>query len=66
MEHDDRDPWWRYGMVWLVIGGPAAVVVASIATLVLALTHPDPVLSTAEAPAVQARNHLATPKAAPR
>jgi uncharacterized protein len=49
-------PWWRYGMVWLVIGGPAVVVIACIATLVIALTHPDPVLRTAEVPAVQARN----------
>jgi len=62
-------PWWRHGMVWLVIGGPAAVVVASFATLVIAITHPDPVLSTstvaaddAAAPAVQARNHAATPR----
>ena len=22
-------PWWRFGMVWLVISGPAVVVVAS-------------------------------------
>ena len=37
-------PWWRYGHVWLVVAGPAAVVVASAATLVLALRLPDPVL----------------------
>lgn len=59
-------PWWRHGMVWLVIGGPAAVVVAGFATLLIALAHPDPVLSTAsdkasDRPAVQARNHAATP-----
>jgi hypothetical protein len=48
-------------MVWLVISGPAAVVVASIATLVLAITHPDPVLPTQQTPAVQARN-LGAPK----
>jgi len=67
-------PWWRYRMVWLVISGPAAVVVAGIATLVLALTHIDPVLDepssgaarvavakTPAAPAQQARNHAATP-----
>jgi uncharacterized protein len=53
---DKSLPWWRYGMVWLVIGGPAVVVIASIATLVIAITHPDPVLRTAEVPAVQARN----------
>jgi len=31
-------------MVWLVAGGPAAVVVASFITLALALRHPDPPL----------------------
>jgi hypothetical protein len=54
-------------MVWLVIGGPLAVVVASFATLYLAITRPDPVLPAAsepvqaQQPAVQARNHAATP-----
>jgi hypothetical protein len=52
----------------MVIGGPAVVVVASFATLALALRYPDPVIkapataSTAEMPAVQARNHAATPQ----
>jgi hypothetical protein len=31
-------------MVWLVVGGPAAVVLASFVTLYLAISHPDPVL----------------------
>jgi len=31
-------------MVWLVAGGPAAVVVASFFTLALAIRHPDPPL----------------------
>lgn len=56
-------PWWREGMVWLVISGPAVVVVAGIATLVLALRYPDPVLddkTIAQQPAVKARNHAAT------
>jgi uncharacterized protein len=59
-------PWWRHGMVWLVFGGPAAVIAASIATLVIAIANPDPVLPTlaaptaAAAPAVQGRNHAAT------
>lgn len=61
-------PWWRVRMLWLVIGGPAAVVVASMATLLIALTHPDPLVATgaaaeeSAAPAVQARNHAANPK----
>lgn len=64
---EDTTPWWRVRMVWLVIGGPLVVVVASFATLGLALRHPDPVVrmsaqaSGAEVPAVQARNHVTTP-----
>lgn len=60
-------PWWRHGMVWLVVAGPLVVVVASVATLLIALAHPDPVLparapTDAHQPAVQARNHAATPR----
>ena len=61
-------PWWRFPIVWMVISGPAIVVVASFATLALAILHPDPVIETpakthagAEVPAMQARNHAATP-----
>ncbi len=60
--------WWREPMMWLVIGGPLLVVVASFITLSLAIRHPDPVLATpkaqskAEQPAVQGRNHAATPE----
>ena len=59
--------WWRLPIVWMVIAGPAVVVVASFVTLGLAITHPDPVLtvpvakSSADRPAVQGRNHAATP-----
>ncbi|MBC7955541.1 MAG: nitrogen fixation protein FixH [Cytophagales bacterium] len=68
---DPNPPWWRVGMVWLVLAGPAIVVVASFATLRLALVHGDPVINeppaqserdTSLAPAVKARNHAATPK----
>jgi hypothetical protein len=57
-------PWWRYPMVWMVIAGPAMVVVAGVVTMFLALSSPDPVLDTrtqnlTQAPAVQARNHAA-------
>lgn len=67
-------PWWRIGMVWLVIGGPLAVVVASLVTAAIAvhgaeevLTHPGKPthLSASEAaqlPAMQGRNHAATPR----
>ncbi len=76
-------PWWRFPIVWLVIGGPLIVVVAAIATAVIAIRGADPVLSRddlattgvradakqggaaaedALTPAIQARNHAATPK----
>lgn len=60
--------WWRLPIVWMVIGGPAIVVVASFVTLALAILNPDPVIDkravTAgpEQPAMQARNHAATPR----
>lgn len=56
-------PWWREPMVWMVIGGPAAVVVAGFVTLGLALKYPDPVLddkAVKQLPAQKARNHAAT------
>jgi hypothetical protein len=37
-------PWWKFGHVWMVFGGPAIVVVASFVTLYLAVTRPDPVM----------------------
>ena len=73
-------PWWTHGLVWLVIAGPAVVVVAGIATLVIALRHPEHLVaedhdrqgieihktldaerSKALLPALQGRNHAATP-----
>ena len=39
-------PWWSFGMVWMIIAGPAAVVAAGFVTLYLAVTIPDPVLPT--------------------
>lgn len=38
-------PWWRHGYVWLVIAGPACVVVAGFYTLWLAVSIPDPVVA---------------------
>jgi hypothetical protein len=69
-------PWWRHGLVWMVIAGPAAVLLAGIATVWLAISSPDPVLpqrvgtqsmgvqpDKSLLPAVQGRNHAATPAA---
>lgn len=38
-------PWWKFGYVWLVIGGPAVVVVASLVTAYIAVTRPDPLVT---------------------
>ncbi len=38
----DQAKWFKNPYVWLIIGGPALVVVASFITLYLAITHPDP------------------------
>jgi hypothetical protein len=61
-------PWWRHGIMWLVVGGPATVVVAGIVTAVIAVNGADIVIDDnapsrngADAPAVKARNHAATP-----
>lgn len=74
-------PWWKYGLVWMIIAGPATVIVAGVATLVIAVQRPDPVVSPdyyrkgieinktlaardkAALPAMQGRNHAATPTA---
>lgn len=68
--------WWRFPHVWLLVLGPAVVVVASFVTFYLAARSADPVLPTGPeveassrpgqetgismAPAMQARNHAAT------
>ena len=65
-------PWWRYGMVWMVIAGPAVVVVAGLVTAWIAIDGADTLVSSdyyrrgieinkTLLPAVQGRNHAATP-----
>jgi uncharacterized protein len=72
---DSPAPWWRFPMVWFALAGPALVVVACAVTMAIAFRHADVVLSEtparqvargadlagATAPALQARNHAATP-----
>lgn len=61
-----QSPWWSYGHVWLVLSGPLLAVVASIISAVLAFQGNDTVLQDKASrhlvPAVQARNHAATPE----
>ena len=77
-------PWWTFGFVWMVIAGPASVVLASIATVWITLANPDTLVTEdyfrrgmqinktlaeeaqrrqdrALMPAVQGRNHAASP-----
>jgi uncharacterized protein len=79
MKHEQpKAPWWKYGHVWLVIAGPAIVVLAALVTAWIAARSPDPVLAEekirrsvaanqgpendrALLPALQGRNHAATP-----
>jgi hypothetical protein len=68
----EGQPWWRFGLVWMVFGGPAVVMVAGFITLYIAVTNPDPVLQVTprtavqerqgitHVPAMQGRNHAAT------
>jgi len=74
-------PWYRYGHVWMLIAGPAIVIVAGIATAYIAMRSPDPLVAEdyyrqgieinktlaaqqekALLPAMQGRNHAATPE----
>jgi len=38
-------PWWKFGYVWLIVAGPAIVIVAGIVTLWIAVRMPDPVVA---------------------
>lgn len=40
--------WWRVPHMWLVVGGPLVVVIAAIATAVIAIQGADPVLDKVE------------------
>ena len=71
------EAWWRYPLLWMVMAGPAVVVVASFVTLWLAMRTPDPVVAEDYyrqgieinktladkklMPALTGRNHAATP-----
>jgi hypothetical protein len=41
---DAGKPWWKFGHVWLVVAGPAAVVVAAVITAIIAINGADPVI----------------------
>ena len=73
VESPAAPPWWRVGIVWLVVGGPLVVVVAALITVAIAVSGAEEVLTekspryptaaeSAALPALQGRNHAATPK----
>ena len=41
LQEPHSGPWWRYRIMWLVVGGPALVVIAGFFTLYLAIANPD-------------------------
>lgn len=41
---EDTKPWWKFGYVWMVIGGPLVVIIASFITFYFAIKTPDPVI----------------------
>ncbi|HAF01584.1 MAG TPA: nitrogen fixation protein FixH [Methylophilaceae bacterium] len=44
MSNQETKRWWQYGHVWLIIAGPALVIIASFITLYLAISRPDPAI----------------------
>jgi hypothetical protein len=44
-QHPQGAPWWKHGHVWLLIAGPATVVVAGVITTYLAVRGADPVVA---------------------
>jgi hypothetical protein len=42
-----ENPWWKHGFLWMVIAGPAIVVVASFITLYLAVSRPNEIVNEA-------------------
>jgi uncharacterized protein len=69
MSESTTKAWWKEPMMWLVVGGPAVVVVAALSTVWIAVQSADTVLPRAqvqaknatELPALQGRNHVADP-----
>ncbi|MDD5029003.1 MAG: FixH family protein [Rhodoferax sp.] len=48
MDAEDSTPpqaWWRFGHVWLIIAGPALVVIAGFVTLYLAVSSPNEIVT---------------------
>lgn len=46
--NNQKPKWWKSGYAWLVFGGPAIVVVASLITVYIAVNGQDPLLTRDE------------------
>ena len=46
MTGNDKKSWWRYPHMWMVVGGPLVVVIASLVTGYIAMHGQDPVLAS--------------------
>ncbi len=71
---EEGRPWWKYPVVWMVVGGPVAVIIASLITWYFIMHSPNEVLIESRevetpglsdqgaqfTPANRARNHAAT------
>ena len=77
---EDGRAWWKYPIVWMVVAGPVAVIIASLITWILIMRSPNEVLTQFQdvedqalvqqkggqyTPANRARNHAATGGVAP-
>jgi hypothetical protein len=45
LENSSTEPWWKNGFVWMIIAGPALVVVAGFVTLYLAVSRPNEIVN---------------------
>lgn len=72
LQTDALVPWWRVGVMWFVVGGLGVVVAGSFALAFTAMSGADivvtesmptgrPAGTQANTPAMQGRNHAATP-----
>jgi len=48
----DTRPWWQYPEAWLVFAGPLVVIVASVATAVLAFQNEDVIMNDQHPPSL--------------
>ena len=59
MKSEERKPWYRHPWPWILMAGPAVVVVAGALTAIIAFQGADPLV--ADRAHVPARNAMAAP-----